>query len=167
MHRRDLPQRWTERLARYTDERRGPDHEHRGELRAEDFSGRSLVRLEFPDGSRALFHYAFFIVAPEWNELAVFTEHCGYHVFPSRGLHFERVETGGERPPGESWAKTGTAAAWRSPGSISPRTAGCSWPAFASSSPSRPTRLRGFVQPVGFEDFRDGEAVAARCSAPQ
>ena len=34
------------------------------------------------DGSQAFFRFAFFIQAPEWQELAVFTEHCGYHIFP-------------------------------------------------------------------------------------
>ena len=46
-----------------------------------DAFGRGAVRLQFEDGSHATFHYAFAVADVERNELAVFTEHCGYHVF--------------------------------------------------------------------------------------
>ena len=35
----------------------------------------------FEDGSKLLFSHAFAVVDHERHELAVFTEHCGYHVF--------------------------------------------------------------------------------------
>jgi hypothetical protein len=40
------------------------------------------VRVELMDGSHAEFKYAFFLVAAELKAIAVFTEHCGHHVFP-------------------------------------------------------------------------------------
>ncbi len=44
------------------------------------------VRLRFEDGSEASFNYAFFVEDRARKELAVFTEHCGYHVFPMASL---------------------------------------------------------------------------------
>jgi len=40
------------------------------------------VRLELMDGSVVEFKYAFALVKPEWRAIAVFTEHCGHHVYP-------------------------------------------------------------------------------------
>lgn len=40
------------------------------------------VRIELMDGSSAEFKYAFFIASDTKRAIAVFTEHCGYHVFP-------------------------------------------------------------------------------------
>jgi hypothetical protein len=62
-----------------------PDHwqqwlRERGRLSVADF-GQSKVLLRFVDGSSAFFEYAFFTVDEKRGELAVFTEHCGYHVF--------------------------------------------------------------------------------------
>jgi len=88
----DLPQRWKEKLERFTDDKYGPDFKHRGSLNAYDFSPRMVVNILFPDGSRACFHYAFFIKAPELNEIGVFTEHCGYHIFPLVDLEIEEAE---------------------------------------------------------------------------
>ena len=53
------------------------------------------VRLRFDDGSEASFKYAFFVEDRERKELAVFTEHCGYHVFPLLSLE---AFTGGTVP---------------------------------------------------------------------
>ena len=44
------------------------------------------VKLKFVDDSRASFLYAFVVRNEQRSEVAVFTEHCGYHVFPSGGL---------------------------------------------------------------------------------
>jgi hypothetical protein len=44
-----------------------------------------IVKLVFDDGSQATFRYAVVIEAPELQELGVFTEHCGYHLFPLAG----------------------------------------------------------------------------------
>lgn len=50
-------------------------------LQANDF--RETLHFEFDDGSHATFRYAFFIHDAQANALAVFTEHCGYFLFPS------------------------------------------------------------------------------------
>ena len=92
MQQRELPERWLRRLERYTDEKYGSDKTHRGMLSAFDFANSSLVSIVFPDGSYALFRYAFFIAAPDWKEVAVFTEHCGYHIYPIADLQIEQLE---------------------------------------------------------------------------
>jgi hypothetical protein len=89
---KDLPERWLQRLERYTDEKYGPDYRHRGRLGASDFPSSGCVRLRFPDGSYAVFRYAFTLSAPEIDELGVFTEHCGYHVFALPDLEVEHLE---------------------------------------------------------------------------
>ncbi len=40
------------------------------------------LSIRFPDGSYILFRYALAIVDEPSREVAVFTEHCRYHVFP-------------------------------------------------------------------------------------
>jgi hypothetical protein len=82
MKKQDLPARWLERLVQYTDAKYGTDYKYRGSLGAGDFAGSSLVHVMFPDGSQSFFKFAFVIESPEWQEVAVLTEHCGYHVFP-------------------------------------------------------------------------------------
>jgi hypothetical protein len=96
MQKMELPERWIRRLEQYTNEKYGLDYAHRGALNASDFATSSLVCVGFPDGSYALFRHAFFITAPDWKEVAVFTEHCGYHIFPLVDLQIERLETRGE-----------------------------------------------------------------------
>lgn len=54
--------------------------------------GRS-VRLDFPDGSLALFRYAFHLEDHALREAAVFTEHCGYHYFPHGGPCIEVLQS--------------------------------------------------------------------------
>ena len=96
MQRHDLPDRWLRRLEAYTDETYGGDYRYRGKLGATDFSTSSLVRVGFPDGSSAEFRFAFFIAAPDWNEVGVFTEHCGYHILPSVDLTIELLTVANE-----------------------------------------------------------------------
>ena len=74
----DLPHRWKTKLKQYI-------HQHLDENRERPSAGdfKDNLRLDFPDGSHAYFRYAFYILDPDTNELAVFTEHCGYHLFPS------------------------------------------------------------------------------------
>jgi hypothetical protein len=55
-------------------------------LSATDFSSNSELAIEFPDGSSANFRYAFFVESKAKNKVAVFTEHCGYFVFPRYDL---------------------------------------------------------------------------------
>ncbi|SBT10034.1 conserved hypothetical protein [Candidatus Propionivibrio aalborgensis] len=40
------------------------------------------IRVELMDDSQVEFKYAFFIVSETRKAIAVFTEHCGHHVFP-------------------------------------------------------------------------------------
>lgn len=82
MRKEELPDRWLRRREQYTDEKYGVDYAYRGLLGAGDFPCGSLVHVHLEDGSQALFRYAFYIAALEWQEVAVFTEHCGYHIFP-------------------------------------------------------------------------------------
>jgi hypothetical protein len=46
-----------------------------------DFS-LGLTRIELMDGSRVEFKRSFFIVSESKKAVAVFTEHCGNHVYP-------------------------------------------------------------------------------------
>ena len=76
----DLPSRWKERVERFVQERTGGKRSWFG---ASDFPSDKVLHIEFPDGSSAQFRYALVIEAPEIYELGVFTEHCGYHIFPA------------------------------------------------------------------------------------
>lgn len=60
-------------------------------LSALDFRGNEDLKLTLPDGSSAYFRYAFFVVSPSRRQIAVFTEHCGYHIFPASGTTVERI----------------------------------------------------------------------------
>ena len=51
------------------------------------------LRVELMDGSVAEFKYAFALVSEKRKAIAVFTEHCGHHVFP---YHEARVLVNGE-----------------------------------------------------------------------
>ena len=81
--------RWKARLQQHIQDTTGEARDH---LLAHDFPAGRSVRLGFPDGSYAHFHYAFHIVDEELREVAVFTEHCGYHYFPADELEVEVVE---------------------------------------------------------------------------
>jgi hypothetical protein len=56
--------------------------EDRDRLSAGDFRSDQSVIICFPDGSQVLFRHAFALKDELAREVAVFTEHCGYHVFP-------------------------------------------------------------------------------------
>jgi hypothetical protein len=75
-----VPETWKPRLRQYLRERHGENHEH---LSAGDFPNGQSVLIRFPDGSHVLFRFAFAIADEAAGEVAVFTEHCGYHVFPA------------------------------------------------------------------------------------
>ena len=85
-----LPDRWVERLHAHLREKHGGE---RSGLSAADFSARQSLKIIFQDGSFAFFRYAFYLLDRELNEVAVFTEHCGYHVFPLYGTRLELLET--------------------------------------------------------------------------
>jgi hypothetical protein len=92
----DLPERWAERLKVYMRERGS----ERGHLSAADFGANQHLKINFPDGSFALFQFAFYLLDRELGEVAVFTEHCGYHVFPLAGTRLELLES--------KWTDVGT-----------------------------------------------------------
>ncbi|WP_303312556.1 hypothetical protein [Hymenobacter sp. BT730] len=79
MRHEDLPERWKLKLQEYLKAKGSTEPVRLG---ASDFPLDSIVRIQFEDASNVEFHYAFVIEAPELREVAVFTEHCGYHLFP-------------------------------------------------------------------------------------
>ena len=81
-----VPETWKPRLRQYLRERQGED---RDRLSAVDFPLGQCVVIRFPDGSHVLFRYAFAIEDAAAGEVAVFTEHCGYHIFPSADAEVE------------------------------------------------------------------------------
>lgn len=85
----DLPERWKAKLLQHVATTGGGEFRR---LSASDFLS-STVAITFEDDSRVEFKYAFVIEAPEFREAAVFTEHCGYHIFPLyEGLDLQIVE---------------------------------------------------------------------------
>jgi len=78
MREQDLPERWRSRVVEHA--LKTSDGKYRS-LGIGAF-GRQHIELVFPDGSRVFFRYAFTLEDPGAGELGVFTEHCGYHVFP-------------------------------------------------------------------------------------
>lgn len=40
------------------------------------------LRVELMDGSEVHLKYAFALISEKWKAIAVFSEHCGHHVFP-------------------------------------------------------------------------------------
>lgn len=79
MRHEDLPERWKNKLQEYL-VAKGSIEQHK--LDASDFPLGGIVRIQFEDDSEVEFRYAFAIKAPEFREVAVFTEHCGHHLFP-------------------------------------------------------------------------------------
>jgi hypothetical protein len=67
--------------------------DYRERFSEQDFPCSHRISMTFDDGSTASFFYAILIEAPDLNEVGVFTEHCGYHIFPLAGTHVARVET--------------------------------------------------------------------------
>ena len=88
MKQKDLPQRWEEKLKMYL---RGELGVNRENLSAEDFH--HSLKIVFPDGSFAFFADAFYLLDRDLNEVAVFTEHCGYHIFPLPEINLELFES--------------------------------------------------------------------------
>jgi hypothetical protein len=96
MNLKDLPERWRIQLQHYTDRKYGAEYKYRGDLSAGDFATGSTVHIQLPDGSQAFFQDAFFLKAPELKEVAIFTEHCGYHIFPlvdTKLWRYERIHS--------------------------------------------------------------------------
>ncbi len=84
MYLRSLPAHWQDWISNHTRGRR-----HAG-LSAADFPSNG-VRVQFADGSYALFRYAFVVHDDDRGEVAVFTEHCGYYVFKQQAVSCSEV----------------------------------------------------------------------------
>lgn len=70
---------------------RPPDQILQTGLVTNDFSSSDGLKLIFPDESYAQFQWAFFVTNSLRREVAVFTEHCGYHVFPLSGTTIHQI----------------------------------------------------------------------------
>jgi hypothetical protein len=86
----ELPERWVEKLKAYLREKYGTE---RYGLSAGDFSIRQHLKINFPDGSFVFFRQAFCLHDVNLNEVVVFTEHCGYHIFPLYDTQIEILES--------------------------------------------------------------------------
>jgi hypothetical protein len=64
-------------------------------LSAANFPPGPSVVIRFPDGSHVQFRHAFAVPDEAGREVAVFTEHCGYHVFPVGEAEVEVVQSVG------------------------------------------------------------------------
>lgn len=84
-----IPEDWKLRLRAYLRERSGED---RDRLSASDFSNQAVI-IRFPDTSHVLFQHVFAIPDEAGREVAVFTEHCGYHVFPFVDAELEVIQS--------------------------------------------------------------------------
>lgn len=84
----DLPKRWKKKLIEYL---RNNGEEEREELSAYDFFPNQIVQIKFEDESFAEFRYSLVINAPELNEVGIFTEHCGYHIFNLGGTFINKL----------------------------------------------------------------------------
>ena len=71
-----LPAHWQEKVGEYL-ARPGAEY---NQISAADFV--HDLRITFEDGSNVFFNYAFYLTDTEAQEIAVFTEHCGYHIYP-------------------------------------------------------------------------------------
>jgi hypothetical protein len=85
-HLQTVPESWKPRLRQYLRERCGED---RDRLLANDFPCGQCVMIRFPDRSHVFFQHALAITDEKAGEVAVFTEHCGYHVFPMADAEVE------------------------------------------------------------------------------
>ena len=80
---------WAEELSGAL--QRSAEDIRRNGLSVRDFPGEYDLCIEFADGSRAEFKYAFNVVREASHLIAVFTEHCGHHIFPAHGATVTHV----------------------------------------------------------------------------
>lgn len=71
-----LPAHWQENVTEYLAR---PEAQY-DQISAADFI--NDLQIKFEDDSNAFFRYAFYLADDKAKEVAVFTEHCGYHVYP-------------------------------------------------------------------------------------
>ncbi|MBX3243452.1 MAG: hypothetical protein KF685_03160 [Acidobacteria bacterium] len=79
----EMPPRWQECVKKYLETQ---DHQY-DQISLADFKGHT--KIVFDDDSFAYFRYSFYLIDAERNELGVFTEHCGYHIFPLYNVTIE------------------------------------------------------------------------------
>ena len=91
MKHEDLPERWKLKIIEYL---QSTGEGERKELSAYDFFPNRIVKIKFGDESFAEFRYSLVINATEFNEVGVFTEHCGYHIFNLGGTYINIVDEG-------------------------------------------------------------------------
>lgn len=68
-----------------TFKKKGSNYETLG---ANDFQIDKMVEVKFEDGSYASFKYPLIIEAPEYEEVGIMTEHCGYFIFQKEAIQF-------------------------------------------------------------------------------
>jgi len=83
-----VPERWQQQFDTFLDENISGEHRDLG-----SFNFRHSVFIRFPDGSHVMFRYAFYLIDRNLNEIAVFTEHCGYHIFPIFDTEIELLDS--------------------------------------------------------------------------
>jgi hypothetical protein len=76
---------------------RSPEELLSSGLAARDFPSDHDLRIILMDGSMVRFRYAFAIESETKRAIAVFTEHCGYHVFPHHEAVISRVPPNREK----------------------------------------------------------------------
>lgn len=100
MNQADLPERWKIKLSEYLIATKS---KYRS-LGAESFVNN--LKIEFSDGSNSYFNFAFYLTDKEENEVAVFTEHCGYHIFPLFATNLITIDGNGKIIKSEDFTNT-------------------------------------------------------------
>ena len=80
MKHKDLPQRWKNRIKEYLLKNVSEYSRKYMRFSVYDFSDNLNLKITFDDGSNAFFKDAFYWLDTESKEIAVFTEHRGYHL---------------------------------------------------------------------------------------
>jgi hypothetical protein len=81
----DIPSRWKIKIKEYL-KSIGSEYESLG---ASDFPSDKEVEINFEDGSYAVFKYPLIIEAPEFEEVGIMTEHCGYFIFHEESITYK------------------------------------------------------------------------------
>lgn len=93
-HARQILEEWAQEVASRVG-RSVEDLQARG-LGGNDFPLDHDLRVTLMDGSFVQFRYAFAVASDVKCAIAVFTEHCGYHIFPSHEAVVSEVHDRGE-----------------------------------------------------------------------
>lgn len=86
MKQNDLPEKWQNRIKTHL-KKTGSKYK---EFSVNDFQ--HDLKITFADNSYAFFNYAFYLIDDEAKEIAVFTEHCGFHIFPLIDTKLEIID---------------------------------------------------------------------------